>query len=527
MIGEMYASIATGVKTAAAVLSIAVSLLLLCPWAAYARLPPSIKSPIKAKGPFSALRACFNEITAGTTTSTKGYELYSKKGQSFAMLNINFRPQVILPPEHVRWLVTQPEDILSHAKAGDDADALRYIWPLFNASALHSFSKVLQNDLTRNVAQTEEVVFEEVEHVLNELVGPAESWKEVNMVQVFERIMYQATQRVYVGLPLCRDATYMEYVKGYARSLGTAMVFAAQLTPWPLRRLTALLAGLPVYYYVLRVRSYLSPLFKAQMERLRAKEGTKEGTKEDLLAGEPGNLITWMSNGVLSGVGPKSVSPSEMVTWLGILALLPTDNLWTTCTNVLLDLLSSESEHAYLQAIREEAKTVFASGKESGQPVSHGLHHIDSAIRESLRMNSLSPRSLHRQVVRRGGVVLPDGQTVPPGTWLCVLSGNLQRDDDFYDDAQTYKPFRFVSKLAEAGSDKAPLLPLTNEKYLTFGYGRHACPGRWFSFQIMKIVIAYLVINYDIEPLEKRPDNIVFADLNIPHLSHVIRVKRI
>ena len=155
-------------------------------------------------------------------------------------------------------------------------------------------------------------------------------------------------------------------------------------------------------------------------------------------------------------------------------ALLPTDNLWTTCTNVLLDLLSSESEHAYLHTIREEARTVFASSKESGKPVSHGLHHIDSAIRESLRMNSLSPRSLHRQVVRRGGVVLPDGQKVPTGTWLCVLSGNIQRDEDYYEDAQTYKPFRFVPKLTEAGGDKAPLLPLTNEKYLTFGYGRHA-----------------------------------------------------
>ncbi|KNG90080.1 cytochrome P450 [Aspergillus nomiae NRRL 13137] len=522
MTEEQYTIVAGVLKLASAVTCIAVSLFLLCPWIAYARLPSSLKSPINGRGPLSALRACLNEANAKNKTSTKGYELFSKNGQSFAMLNINFRPQVILPPEHVRWLVTQPEDILSHAKASDDTDALGYIWPLFDASALHSFAKVLQNDLTRNVAQTEQDVLREVQHIMDEIVGQTDSWEEVNMVQAFERIMYQATQRVYVGLPLCRDPTYMAYVKGYARSLGTAMVFAAQLTPWPLRRVTALLAGLPVYYYVLRVRSYLSPLFKERMERLKE----KDRTKDNLLEGEPGDLITWMSNSVIAGVGPKSVSPSEMVTWLGILALLPTDNLWTTCTNVLLDLLSSESEHAYLDSIREEAKSVFASSKKSGQPMSHGLNRIDSAIRESLRMNSLSPRSLHRQVVRRGGVVLPDGQKVPTGTWLCVLSGNIQRDDDFYDDAQTYKPFRFVPKLAGAGSGKAPVLPLTNEKYLTFGHGRHACPGRWFSFQVMKIVIAYIIVNYDIQPLDKRPDNIVFADLNIPHLSHIIRIKR-
>lgn len=240
------------------------------------------------------------------------------------MLNINFRPQVILPPEHVRWLVTQPEDILSHAKAGDDADALRYIWPFFDGSKLHSFSKVLQNDLTRNISQTEKYVFQEVEHIVGELVGSTESWKEVNLATLLERIMYQATQRVYVGLPLCRDTTYMGYIQGFARSLGTAMVFTAQLTPWPLRRITALLTGLPVYYYVLRVRSYLSPLYENRMQRLRMKVGKKDNGMID----EPSDLITWMSNAVLAGIGPSTVSPDEMVTWLGILVsvvLLPTD----------------------------------------------------------------------------------------------------------------------------------------------------------------------------------------------------------
>ncbi|KAE8350016.1 cytochrome P450 [Aspergillus coremiiformis] len=522
MIDEQYTSLAAIGTSAVAVVSVAIFLLLLCPWLAYTRLPSSIKSPIQARDPLSALRACLNEITAGTQTSTRGYQLYSKKGKSFAMLNINFRPQVILPPEQVRWLVTQPEDVLSHGKASDDSDALRYIWPMFDASALHSFSKVLQIDLTRNVTQTEAAVLEEMQHLMDELVGHTESWKEVNMVQLLERIMYQTTQRVYVGLPLCRDTTYLGYVKGYARSLGTAMVFAAQLTPWPLRQVTALLTGLPVYYYVLRVRSYLSPIYQKQMERLKA----KQEAKDSLIEGEPANLITWMSNAVLAGTGPKSVSPAGMVTWLGILALLPTDNLWVTCTNTLLDLLTSEPEEAYYQAIRSEAKAVFASSKDSGHPMSHRLHHIDSALRESLRLNSLAPRALHRQVVRRGGVVLPDGQRVPEGTWLCVLSANLQTDSDFYDDAQSYKPFRFVPKLMETSSEKAPSLPLTNEKYLTFGYGRHACPGRWFSFQLMKIVIAYMVANYDIERLEKRPDNMRFADLNIPYLSHVIRIKR-
>ena len=51
-------------------------------------------------------------------------------------------------------------------------------------------------------------------------------------------------------------------------------------------------------------------------------------------------------------------------------------------------------------------------------------------------------------------------------------------------------------------------------------------PGRWLVSQILKLLIAYITLHYDIQPLKERPLNTVFGDTNIPSISATIRVRR-
>lgn len=54
-----------------------------------------------------------------------------------------------------------------------------------------------------------------------------------------------------------------------------------------------------------------------------------------------------------------------------------------------------------------------------------------------------------------------------------------------------------------------------------------ACsPGRWFAVQNMKIMIAYITLNYDMQSIGKRPPSTVFGDANIPSLSACMKVRR-
>ena len=39
----------------------------------------------------------------------------------------------------------------------------------------------------------------------------------------------------------------------------------------------------------------------------------------------------------------------------------------------------------------------------------------------------------------------------------------------------------------------------SNEENLTFGYGRHACPGRFFAANEIKMILTRLILDYDIK----------------------------
>lgn len=51
-------------------------------------------------------------------------------------------------------------------------------------------------------------------------------------------------------------------------------------------------------------------------------------------------------------------------------------------------------------------------------------------------------------------------------------------------------------------------------------------PGRFFASQQMKLVLAYIALNYDIETIPKRPDNIWLVGSQGPPLDFKIRVRR-
>ncbi|KAF3024965.1 hypothetical protein E8E14_013725 [Neopestalotiopsis sp. 37M] len=100
------------------------------------------------------------------------------------------------------------------------------------------------------------------------------------------------------------------------------------------------------------------------------------------------------------------------------------------------------------------------------------MRHIDSSLRESLRLNGFIERGIMKMVVAPGGVALPDGSRIPYGTKVGISGYSLHHDDDIYDNAKTFEAFRF------AGSKKTegPLaLVTTSDKFMGFSHGSHAC----------------------------------------------------
>jgi cytochrome P450 len=82
-----------------------------------------------------------------------------------------------------------------------------------------------------------------------------------------------------------------------------------------------------------------------------------------------------------------------------------------------------------------------------------------------------------------------------------VPSAAVYTDESLYPSPQTFDGFRaYKARASGKAADIARNQFVTsNEENLTFGYGRHACPGRFFAANEIKMVVSRLILEYDVK----------------------------
>lgn len=151
--------------------------------------------------------------------------------------------------------------------------------------------------------------------------------------------------------------------------------------------------------------------------------------------------------------------------------------------HILQDILHSDNGLHLYEALREEAESLL-KGQDDWNDIAtfNSMQVLDSVIRESLRYHPMLIKGLTKEVVRNGGLDLPNGTHVPQGTWVGVPVLGIHRDERYYKNPDSYDPFRYIKLRNERekheGKDSKPTNDLDAGKpsstYLGFGYGRHA-----------------------------------------------------
>lgn len=82
-------------------------------------------------------------------------------------------------------------------------------------------------------------------------------------------------------------------------------------------------------------------------------------------------------------------------------------------------------------------------------------------------------------------------------------------DESIYPNAKTYDGYRFLNKRKEPGNAHKFQLVTTSREHIAFGHGVHACPGRFFAANEIKIMLVHLLMKYDWKFAEhtSRPQN--------------------
>ncbi|TFY79745.1 hypothetical protein EWM64_g4272 [Hericium alpestre] len=190
----------------------------------------------------------------------------------------------------------------------------------------------------------------------------------------------------------------------------------------------------------------------------------------------------------------------------------------------VLYLLAAHPE--YVQPLRDEVESIIAVEGWTKAAIGK-MFKVDSFIREATRINGLNLTVMNRWVNKP--FKFSNGVTVPAGVMISCAAAPIHRDDEFYPDGDTFNPFRFADIREGDGESLKHQMSTTTNQYLAFGQGRHACPGRFFATNELKCLLAHVVTAYDVkleDGAREVPPNIVIGNNIVPADANVLFRKR-
>ncbi|KAK3945482.1 cytochrome P450 [Diplogelasinospora grovesii] len=464
----------------------------------------------------------------------EGYEKYSKNDRSFVVHSAPSRPaEIVIPRSQTAWMLELPERILSTAEA--HADVL-YGHHQFLGVDDHFPISTIHKHLARNLVGLIPGVQDEIESAIDATFGKdTEEWKSLNLWEVWMAIVPRVTSRIVVGAPVCRDETFLKSQVAFADAV-VRNSFILNMFPRILHPVVAPLAVLPNWWHWYKSYRVLKPVIEQRLQKMEGGGGGGEEMEED--------MITWLIRQAEIEGRPHAprLTPALISKMMLPVEFAAIHTTAITGHTLMLDLLSSDPKLGYLDTIREETSKVLKEEGKGGRWSKNTLTSLfktDSAIRESMRLSHFATALTHRKVIAKEGITNPvEGWHAPYGSFMMLNLAGVHHDEDIYENPNTYDAFRFsrAREELEAGEKegnsedllKAKKLGMvtTSDTYLPFSHGRHACPGRFFVAHELKMILAYLLQNYDIKPLAERPKPMWIGQTIVPPIQATVELRR-
>ena len=380
---------------------------------------------------------------------------------------------------------------------------------------------VVNRKLARSVPALLSDILDEVTYAFDTVWGgDTKEWKEVKVYESVLLMVSQTINRMVVGYPLCRNEDFLLLARGFTKDVGRTLAIL-RLTPRWLRPLVGPLSALLNHSHYRKTARYTLPLIRERLSHYEMLQQSREMTRP-----MSDDFLSW-SISVASAEGHTEELTAERLSRrllpIETAGIYPTS---ATITNCLLDLLSSDPSLQYLDTIRQQSSMIL--GQNGGQWTKAGIAaatRADSAIRESMRLSPIMTRNTLKKVVPKEGVTnRAQGWHAPQGLYIGLDVANTHHDPDIYPRPFSYEAFRFCSSdeaqekhdaadgmddktrgEQNATADKKTTLATTSETWLAFSHGKRACPARQFVAAYAKILLSFMVMNYDVKPLATRP----------------------
>ncbi|KAF9235145.1 cytochrome P450 [Melanogaster broomeanus] len=342
---------------------------------------------------------------------------------------------------------------------------------------------ILRSQLTRNLGTLYPDIRDEVVTTFEEILDlKGNEWKSVPALDTVQEVVCRTSNRVFVGLPLCRNPDWVNlnvlFSDDLLKAAMTVALFPRILAPLVAQCLTGVAGG------IRRAMKHLHPIIE---------EGQKYEKYGNRGANQPNNFLSWlMEEAEGSERNVKNLTLRVLFVNFGAIHA----NIFES--QVLYDLAANPQ---YMQPLREEVESIVESEGWSKDALAK-MRKIDSFLKESHRIEGIAFLTLFRRAMK--DFTFSDGTVIPKGTFLAFAGQSTHLDSEFYENPDVFDPFRFSNTRAEDGEGLKRQFVSTDPEYLAFGHGKHACPGRFFAATYLKTMLAHIVVSYDI----KLEDNI-------------------
>jgi len=448
----------------------------------------------------------FAFLTHGKEILQKGLREHSRPFQ----VNTGSGYKIILPSKYADEVKSRPELNFNEAFRHD-------LFPDYpgmegNREGLKDDSfmqEVVRIKLTQSLGLVTDDLVDECNDAMHTILGESTEWKETEIKENVLDLVARLSARVFLGAELCRNKRWLEISKDYT----VDSFVAARL----LRMCPDLLRPI-VYWFIptcTRLRKEVADartLINPEVERRiqRAQEAKAKGEKVP----KASDAIAWM----VEVAGEKR----ETDYVAGQLALTSAA-IHTTSETTLKCIVRLGKNPELQDLLRAEMLEVLSAEGWSKQSL-YKLKLLDSFLKEVQRTNAMSMTSMNRMVKK--SITLSDGTKIPAGARMMVSDEKVM-DAETWTNPEEFDVRRYLKLREQPGEENRHQFVTTHSSHMAFGHGQHACPGRFFASNEMKIALCFLLIKYEIRfiPGETRPTEMLF-ETNTVSLSVPMQIRR-
>ncbi|KAL4901001.1 hypothetical protein BDW74DRAFT_89620 [Aspergillus multicolor] len=420
---------------------------------------------------------------------------------------------IVLSPAAVNELKMLPDHTLPSSLR--EFMLPQYTFKPFAPWKLDWVNHVILHDLNKNMTKIFPVMRDEVDVALSIELPISNDWAEIDISTQILRVICRVSGRAFVGTGLHRNEEWINISCNYTKDLFLAAL-KLRAVPSIVRPILALF--LPdlrrVYQHNDRARALVQPILQ---QREQNEKACAEYTK-------PNDTIQWVHDLI-----PKEDKKDYAYQGAAQLAITAVSVQSTSklIVNVLLNLMKYAE---YAPVLKEEIEAVLAeSGGVWTLESMARLEKLDSFMRESLRFEPPLTATFQRRALKP--LKLADGTGIPSGALVLAPADAIAFDPNFYPDPERFDGLRFYKLRQQAdetgngstakvqvGSKVRHQFVATSKTQVQFGLGRHACPGRWFAGHVIKMVVAAVLLDYDLKfrDGEEKRKTFLFQTTNMP-----------